>query len=48
MVTATKDAVYLTRNGGYTRIVKMGMRRGDASEMAVLQLVDSEEKKETK
>ncbi len=39
---------YLTRNGGYTRIVKLGMRRGDASEMAVIQLVDNEEKKETK
>lgn len=28
------------RPGGYTRILKMGKRRGDASEVALLQLVD--------
>jgi len=28
------------RPGGYTRILKMGQRRGDASEMALLQLLD--------
>jgi large subunit ribosomal protein L17 len=39
---------YMDRNGGYTRIVKLGMRRGDASEMAVIQLIDYEEKKESK
>ena len=39
---------YHERNGGYTRIVKLGMRRGDASEMAVLQLIDNEEKQEKK
>ena len=30
---------YADRNGGYTRIVRIGARRGDAAEMAVIQLV---------
>ncbi len=30
---------YKERNGGYTRIVKTRLRRGDASEMAFLELV---------
>ena len=30
---------YATRNGGYTRIVKLGQRRGDAAPIVVLELV---------
>lgn len=30
---------YEGRTGGYTRIIKLGARRGDASEMAVLELI---------
>jgi large subunit ribosomal protein L17 len=28
------------RNGGYTRVVKLGKRYGDAAEMVILELVD--------
>ncbi len=45
---------YQNRNGGYTSLYKLGKRKGDASEMALLQLVpelietNSSEKKEEK
>lgn len=30
---------YAERNGGYTRILRMGPRRGDGAEVAILELV---------
>ncbi|MCI0494564.1 50S ribosomal protein L17 [candidate division KSB1 bacterium] len=44
--------VFGSRNGGYTRIIKLGRRQGDGAEVAFLELVDFEgvrkEKKEKK
>ena len=42
-ITAPKMA---KRNGGYTRIYKIGHRRGDAAEMAIIELVTVREERE--
>ncbi|MBP6019444.1 MAG: 50S ribosomal protein L17 [Burkholderiaceae bacterium] len=34
---------YLERNGGYTRVLKMGFRQGDNAPMAFMELVDRPE-----
>jgi large subunit ribosomal protein L17 len=31
---------YIDRAGGYTRIIKLGSRRGDSAEMVILELVE--------
>jgi large subunit ribosomal protein L17 len=34
---------YTTRPGGYSRIVRTGVRKGDSSEMAFIELLDAEQ-----
>lgn len=38
---------YMTRNGGYTRIIQTGNRIGDAASMAILEMVNYTEGKVT-
>ena len=35
-------SLYAERNGGYTQIYKLGPRRGDGAEMAIVKLIDYE------
>ncbi len=39
---------YKERNGGYTRVIRLGWRRGDGAEQAILELVDRVEKPKKK
>ncbi len=38
-----KAEQFANRNGGYTRIYKIGTRRGDAAEMALIELINADD-----
>ncbi len=38
---------YADRNCGFTRIIRLGFRKGDSAETAIIELVDREGEKET-
>jgi len=38
-----KAEQFADRSGGYTRIYKIGTRRGDAAEMAIIELIDADD-----
>ena len=41
-VVSEYASLYAERNGGYTQIYKLGPRRGDGAEMAIVKLIDYE------
>ena len=38
---------YADRNGGFTRIIRLGFRKGDTAEIAIIELVDREGEQDT-